>query len=171
MATKLMAPNTTIWWVPVAGIENPAAPTYEELSVGVNISCALVSGYTLNPTDSDTDDTRSICDESNVATPTRDKYEASLQIFRGVLSETTGVYYAAYNIFEHAGAQGYLVRRIGKKSTEVLAEGDKVELYLVESDYPQVVESDNNGPILMTVPFLSQGFMLRNYTVPDAEEE
>ena len=79
---KMMNPNTTIWWVPEGGFEDPANPTAAEINAGENISCAIVTGFTLNPTDSDTDDTRSICDEGNVANPTWDNYEANLTFFR-----------------------------------------------------------------------------------------
>src|SRR5690625_5751311 len=79
---KLMNPNTTIWWVDGAAVQSADEIDLDVLEAADNISCAIVTGSTLNPTDSDTDDTRSICDEGNVATPPYDTNEGNLPSFR-----------------------------------------------------------------------------------------
>lgn len=163
MAKKLLAPNTTIWWIPTAGLANPAAPTAALINAGTNISCAIVTGYSLNFTDSDTDDTKSICDNANVQTPTNDNYEANLTLFRSDLVVPTALLASVFTLFKKAGAQGYLVRRIGKPNAAAAAIGDVVQVFGVESDLPQVVESDNNGPIQMTVPFIPTGAAYNNF--------
>lgn len=160
---KMMSPNTTIWWVPLAGIANPMAPTTAEINAGTNISCAIVTGYTLNATASDTDDSKSICDDSNVQTPTFDNYEANLTFFRSDLVATTAVYQTAFNLFKTARVEGYLVSRQGKKSDQVAAVNDLVSVYRVISDSPTDVEGDGGSAIQFGVPFLPQGVMNLNY--------
>jgi|SRR5690606_28514077 len=166
---KLMNPNTTIWWVDEAGLDNPAAPTAAELNAAENISCAIVTGFTLNPTDSDTDDTRSICDEGNVANPTWDNYEGNLTFFRTNAADPTSAndvaMATAYDLFKHKGAAGYLVRRIGKKNNVEATADDIVSVFKFLSDNPQDIAGGDEGPIQMTVPFLPQGEMFLNVPV------
>lgn len=166
---KLMNPNTTIWWVPEGGFADPANPTVEELNAGENISCAIVTGFTLNPTDSDTDDTRSICDEGNVANPTWDNYEANLTFFRTAETTPTDAndlaMDTAFELFRNKGAAGYLVRRIGKKNNIIAAIGDIVSVFKVLSDNPQDIAGGDEGPIQLTVPFLQQGEMHLNVEI------
>ena len=167
---KMMNPPTTIWWVAAGGLEDPANPTADELNAAENISCAIVTGYTLNPTDSSTDDTRSICDEGNVSTPTYDNYEASLTFFRTDVTspDPTGVdavYQLAFDLFKHKRAEGHLVRRIGKKNNVEAAAGDIVSVFKVMSDNPRDISGGDEGPIQFTVPFLPQGEVHMNVEV------
>lgn len=166
---KLMNPNTTIWWVPEGGFEDPANPTPEEINAGENISCAIVTGFTLNPTDSDTDDSRSICDEGNVATPTYDNYEANLTFFRTAEDTPTNpndvAMDTAFELFREKWARGWLVRRIGKKNNVEAAAGDIVSLFDVLSDNPRDIAGGDEGPIQFEVPFLQQGAMHLNVEV------
>lgn len=172
---KMMNPNTTIWWVPEGGFEDPANPTAAEINAGENLSCAIVTGFTLNPTDSDTDDTRSICDEGNVANPTWDNYEANLTFFRTTIGEAAqegtvdAVMETAFNLFRHKGKLGYLVRRVGKKYHQPAADGDIVSVFKVLSDNPQDIAGGDEGPIQLTVPFLPQGEMHLNVDVGGGE--
>ena len=156
-----MAPNTTIVWIPKSGVVNPLTPTITELNAGVNISCAIVRGYTLNPTSSDTDNTSSICDEGNVDNRTYANYEGNITFFRDAnINDNVSVFNKAWALFRIAGASGYLYRRLGKKSTAIFAVADEVEGFLFESDYPQTIDGgDSGGPIQFTVPFLQQGLM------------
>lgn len=164
---KMMSPNTTIVWIDEDGVVNPLHPTVAEMNAGENISCAIVRGYTLNPTASDTDGTASICDEGNVATPTYDNYEATLTFFyESDNSDTTSVFKIATDLFEKKGARGYLYRRIGKKSNMPFVATDTVEGFFVESDNPQTIDGgDSGGPIQLTVPFLQQGQYIPKGTV------
>ncbi|ALY08390.1 major tail protein [Arthrobacter phage Amigo] len=159
---KMMSPNTTIWWVPLAGIANPMAPTVAEINAGTNISCAIVTGYTLGATASDTDDSKSICDDANVQTPTFDNYEASLTFFRSDLTAVTAIYQTAFNLFKTPRVEGYLVSRQGKKSDQVAASNDLVSVYRVISDSPQDLDAEGSA-VQFTVPFLPQGVMNLNY--------
>ena len=166
---KMMNPATTIWWVDEADIEDPAAPTASELNAAENISCAIVTGFTLNPTDSDTDDTRSICDEGNVATPTWDNYEANLTFFRAADPDGSagveGVMNTVFELFKHKGATGWLYRRVGKKNFEDAEASDIVSGFKVMADNPQDVAGGDEGPIQLTVPFFQQGEMHLNVEV------
>lgn len=159
---KMMSPAETVWWVPAETVGwNPDAPSAAILTEARNISCAIVSGYTLNPTDSDTDDTTSICNSANVSTPTFYNYEANLTFFReevGVDEDRTSAMYRAFAFFKHPDAVGYLVRRMGYRNTVAAAAGQEVDVFYVSSDYGQDVV-DDGGPIQFTVPFLPQGKM------------
>lgn len=159
MSQKMMAPNTTIVWVPKSGVADPFNPTATELNAGTNISCAIVRGYTLNPTASDTDTTASICDEGNVDNRTYANYEGNITFFRDAnIQDNVSVFNKAYALFRRAGASGYLYRRVGYKSTVTFAIGQEVEGFLFESDWPQTIDGgDGGGPIQFTVPFLQQG--------------
>lgn len=158
MPTKMLNPNTTIWFVPKAGIVDPYAPTATEINAGLNISCAITRGYTLNPTDSDTDDTASICDTGNVETRLYDNYEAELTFFRDSdASDAVSVYNIAFTAFKAPDVEGWLIRRLGKKSTVAAIAADEVELFLVANDRARTVDGGDAGPIQFTVPFLAQG--------------
>ena len=163
MATrsKLLEPTTTIWWVPLAGVANPAVITKTEINAGTNISCAILTGYTLNGTGANTDNSRSICDVANVDNPTTDQYEGNLTFFRdAVPGDGASVYNLAFNLFKTVGAQGYLVRRIGALSSAVAATADDVEVFSFEADYSRSVDgAENAPPIQFTIKFIPLGFM------------
>lgn len=165
---KMMSPKTTIWWVPadatetiatVSQVFNPDAPQKEFLTPARNISCAIVSGYTVNPTDSDTDDSKSICDASNVQTPTFRNYEGNITFFRDAdVTNITSDYGKAFAFFRTKGTDGYIVRRLGKLSSVAPVAGDVVSSFRFINGNPQDVVNDG-GPIQFTVPFFPQGKM------------
>lgn len=163
MPTKMLNPNTTLVVIPEANVVNPLAPTALELNGAnaINISCAVTRGYTLNPTDSDTDDTASICDTGNVQNRLYDNYEGELTLFRdGNIADNTSVYNKAWLYFRDPDKRFYLYRRLGKVSTAAFADGDIVEGFLFINDRIRSVDGGDAGPIQFTVPLLSQG----NYT-------
>jgi len=162
---KMMSPNTTIWWVPLAGISNYLAPTVAQITAGVNISAAIVTGFTLAATDSDTDDSKTIVDEGNVATPTFGNYEANLSFFRDGTGDTATVFTTATALFMGGRVEGWLVSRHGYKSTTAIAAGHIVSVYRVMSDYYHDVEGDGGAPIQVEVPFRPQGQMALNVAV------
>lgn len=171
---KMMSPNTTLWWVPESAITNPdvdlfKASLYQTSGAAIDLSCAVVAGYTLNPTDADTDDTRSICDVGNVANPTIQNYEALLTFFREEIKSgqaapgTDSVYDKAFNLFKR-GLQdgqiiGYWVQRIGFRQGTAAAEGQLVSAYKFVADNPRDEVGDGAQPIQFTVPFLAQGWL------------
>jgi hypothetical protein len=158
MPTKMLNPNTTLWVVPEGGITDPYNPTVAQVNAGVNISCAVTRGYNINPTDSDTDDTASICDTGNVQTRLYDNYEGEITFFRDANSaDGTSVYNTAFNLFIQPDQRVWVVRRIGKKSTLAAVAGDLVEVFLFSNDRTRSVDGGDAGPIQFTVPLLSQG--------------
>jgi len=159
---KMMSPNTTIWWIPVAGIANFNAPTVAEITAGINLSAAIVTGYTLAATDSDTDDSKTIVDEGNVSTPTFGNYEASLSFFRDAIGDAATAFTTANDLFTAGRVEGWLVSRQGYKSTVAAATTQLVSVFGVVSDYHQVVEGDGGSPIQTTVPFKPTGKMKLN---------
>lgn len=159
---KLMSPNTTIWWVPLAGIANYLAPTAAQLTAGTNLSAAIVTGYTLGATDSDTDDSKTIVDEGNVSTPTFGNYEASLSIYRDGIGDAATIFTTAFALFSAGRVEGWLVSRHGYKSTVAAAATQLVSVFRVTSDFTQVVEGDGGAPIQVSIPFKPQGQMVLN---------
>src|SRR5688572_18499781 len=98
---KILRANITILAAYPEAFANPAAPTAAELNAQFvyttaegnmvhNISCAVLDDYTLNMTDSETDDELSICDIGNVSTPTFYNYEVSLDFFRDKVVTANG---------------------------------------------------------------------------------
>jgi hypothetical protein len=162
MPTKMLNPNTTIWVVPAAAVVNPLSPTENNLNVdGKNVSCAVTRGYTMNPTDSDTDDTASICDTGNTKTRLFDNYEGELTFFKDAnLADNTSVYNIAFNLFMQPDQLVWIYRRLGKKNTAPAVTGDVVEGFLFTNDRTRSVDGADTGPVQFTVPLLPQG----NYT-------
>ena len=167
---KMMAPNTRIDWIPDGGISDARNPLDTELNAGTNLSPAITTGYTLGFTDSDTDDSKSIVDEANVETPTRDNYEATLEFFMAPESEgsqdaTEIAYQEAEALFgTDDRVTGWLVLRNGYKANVEYAEGQEISLFRVTSDIRRIA-SDDAAPIMMEVPFLSQGEAVSNVPV------
>jgi hypothetical protein len=161
MATKMLNPNTTLVIVAESAVVNPLAPTATVLNNGLNISCAVTRGYTLNPTDSDTDDTASICDTGNVQNRLFDNYEGELTLFRDAnQADATSIYNLAFDYLKAPDVRFFVYRRTGKKSTVAFEDGDTIEGYLFLNDRVRSVDGGDAGPIQFTVPLLSQG----NYT-------
>lgn len=159
---KLMAPNETIWWVSKADNPDfdPQNPSASALTEDNNISCAITTGYTLNPTDSDTDDTSTICDNANVETPTFKNYEGNLQMIREELGESadqTSGRYKAWEFFKHKHAEGWLVRRVRGRNNDPAEVGQEVDSYEFLSDNPQESGEDDAALIMYTVNFHPQG--------------
>lgn len=161
---KMMAPNETIWWIPESVVAfNPDAPSAALLTEEYNISCAIVSGHTLNSTDSDTDGTTTICMGSNSETPTFYNYEGNLTLVReaeGAGHDATSPEARSYEFFKYPDAAGYLVQRFGYKNNVAAAAGQEVSVFKFSSDNPQDVVPDDGGTIQLTVPFLPQGKMV-----------
>ena len=160
MAQKMLPPNVSVWWVPLTpGIVDINNPSAAEINAGTNISCAIVDPYTLGWTDRDTDDSASICDDSNVETPTRKNYEGDLTFFRDAnMADILSVYNIAADLFKVPLQAGYLVQRIGKNPNDfpLAADGDEVSVFDFLSGDPNIIK-DNDAPIQMQVRFYAQG--------------
>lgn len=140
---KMMSPNTRIDWIEDASYD-PLAPSAALFTDATNISCAIESGYKLNPTKSDTNNKKSICEDANVETPVRYNYEGDLTFFReGDLADTTSPFAIAFAFFGTVRKTGWLVRRVGFRSSVPVAVGHEVDSFKFTSDYPKdVIDGD-----------------------------
>jgi hypothetical protein len=168
MPSKLLRGNTKIVAVEYDGLVNPAAPTSAELNsatLAYDISCAVLDDYTLNMTDSDTDDTVTVCDIGNVSTPTFRNYEAELTGLKdAVLTDNTSVYNTFFRLFNNPDIRYWLVKRIGPAQATAFAAGQIVSLYGVSTDYP-TNNADDGSMLSMTANFKPTGAYNINYTL------
>ena len=157
---KLMAPNIRIDWYPEGHFADPENPTLGELNSGYNLSPAIVTGYTLDFTDTDTVDVATIYDNQTSELFTHSSYEANLQFFlapRGSSSANESSYRLAEELFYHNQfAKGYLVKRFGYKWDVKYHVNHKVDIFYVQATIPKVV-SEENSPVLLEVMFLPLG--------------
>lgn len=172
---KLLRANVGIYAAYPEAFQNPAAPTVAELNAQFayttaeanmvfNISCAVLDDYTLNMSDSDTDDSLSICDIGNVQSPTFSNYEASLDGFRDKSLTDTGVYNLFHELFMGVDNPYWLIKRIGKAQNATFAVGDVISMYLVSTDYGTDIIEDNSM-IQWGARFKTLGSLNINYTI------
>jgi hypothetical protein len=155
--TKMISRYTRIDWIEDEDYD-PLLPSAALFSDATNISCAIKSGYSLNPTKSDVNDARTICEMAKVENPIRYNYEGNLTFFReGDLAETTSAFARAFAFFKNTQKTGYLVRRTGYLNTVAVAVGHKVDSFKFINDNPQDVI--DNDLIEFSVKFLQQGNM------------
>jgi len=168
MPSKLLRGNTKIVAVEYDAIANPAAPTSTELNSATmanDISCAVLDDYTLNITDSDTDDTMTVCDIGNVSTRTFTNYEAELTGLKdAVLTDNSSVYNTFFRLFNSPDVRYWLVKRIGPAQATAFAAGQVVSLYGVLTDYPTNIAEDGSM-LSMTANFKPTGAVNANYTL------
>jgi hypothetical protein len=158
---KLLRGNVSILAAYPEAFADLAAPTAAELNdvfayttnedaMVFDISCAVLDDYTLNMSDSETDDELSICDIGNVSTPTFYNYEASL----------------AWRLFRGADRPFILIKRIGKEQgATFLTDGsDVISMYGVETDIPVDVVEDNTN-LKFGARFKTTGDININYSV------
>ncbi len=166
---KMLPPNIRVDWIPTGGdedegIEDINAPTAEELNAGTNISCAISQNdFTLAFSERDTNDEKSLCDDSNVQTPVYKNYEGSLTAFRDAdIENNESVYNQFYELFRTPLQNGYLVSRVGYPADEEYEDGQDVQIFFFQSGDP--VNVHNNGePVKMTVNFFPQGRSSNGY--------
>lgn len=172
--TKLLRGNFSVYafypeavtdWSALTGAELEAAIT---AGLGFDISCALTDdSVSINLTDSDTDDSISICDVGNVSTPTFFNYEVSFDSFRnGPASAGTpvAVYELPVDLFQTADRPFYIVKRIGVPQGTPLAAGQIVSAYGVNTDFPVDVLGDGEN-ILFGSRFKANGQVNTNVTL------
>lgn len=117
--------------------------------LGFDISCALSDdSVSINQTDSDTDDSISICDIGNVSTPTFFNYEVTFDSFRNgpaSLGQTVAVYDVPPALFPTADLPFYIVKRIGPAQGDAFAAGQEVSVFGVRTDFPTDVLADGSN--------------------------
>ena len=153
MPSKLLRPNVGIYVATsdaFAGADITAsgwAPTLAQITDATkvfNISPAVIDGYTLNLTDSDTNSSLSVVDNAQVNTPTNFNYEASFDGFRDANTGATSVYNKFRDLFATApvGTKYYLVKRIGKAHDAAFAQGDLISVFGVTTDFTDDLLAD-----------------------------
>jgi hypothetical protein len=167
MATKLLRPNVGIYVATANAFANWAAPTLTEITSATNvfnISPAITDDYTLNMTDSDSDDSLAIVDNATVQTPTYFNYEASLDGFRDEDPEADSVYNKFRTLFSAPDVKYYLIKRIGYAHDAAFAAGQLISVYGLKTDFP--VEILGDGEMIRDgARFLTTGEVAVNVAV------
>lgn len=163
---KMLPPNIRVDWIPAGEgvLDNINEPTVEELNEGINISCAISQNdFTLAFSERDTNDEKSLCDDSNVQTPVYKNYEGSLTAFRDAdIENNESVYNQFYELFRTPLQMGYLVSRVGYPADLPYESGQDVQIFYFQSGDP--VNVHNNGePVKMTVNYFAQGRSSNGY--------
>lgn len=155
---------TTYWWIPsTAG--DLSEVTTAALTAAANISKYVVSTTNIGPTASDTISERGITDVANVVVPTVGNYEGNLVLFRDYTAGKPSADDPLTTIASESGELGWVVRRVGKASTEVAAAADVVEAYLFLTDNPQVSSGTGDGYLKATLGLLPQGVFSTSITL------
>lgn len=164
---KVLRGNVEIFVAYPEAFADPETPTAAELNdtdfVKI-ISCAVNDDYTMNPTDSDTDSTQSVCDVAQVDNPTFGNYEVSIDTFRDKDIAATGVYNLARDLFKNSGIPYIVGKRIGKAQGTTFATGDRVSMYSVKTDNPTDIDA-SGAPIQLGARFKPQGWHIQEYEV------
>jgi len=145
MATKMLRPNVGIYVATADAFADWTAPTLTEITDATkvfNISPAVTDDYTLNQTESDSDDSLAIVDNADVQTPTYFNYEASLDIFRDESASADSVYNKAYALFGTVDTKYFLIKRVGKVHSAAFEAGDEISIYGVKTDFPIDIVGD-----------------------------
>ena len=154
---KRMSGKTSIFWVEDPAYD-PLLPSLALLTPATDISCAIATGYTLNPTKSDVNTKQTICDDAEVETPIRYNYAGDLTFFReGDLADSTSAFARAFEFFGTERKEGYLVRRSGIARETPLAIGQKVDSFKFINDVYQ--DADDEELVMFKTKFLQQGSM------------
>jgi hypothetical protein len=167
MATKLLRPNVGIYVAAADAFADWTAPTLTEITSATkvfNISPAVTDDYTLNMTDSASDNSLAIVDNATVNTPTYYNYEASLDGFRDENTSATSVYNKFRDLFAAPDVKYYLIKRVGKAHSAAFAAGDEISIYGVKTDFP--VDLLGDGEMLrIGARFLTTGEVKVNVAV------
>ena len=167
MATKLLRPNVGIYVATADAFANFKAPTLTEITNATkvfNISPAITDDYTLNMTDSESDDSLAIVDNATVQTPTYFNYEASFDGFRDEDTEADSVYNKFRELFAEPDVKYYVVKRIGYAHDAPFAAGQLVSVYGLKTDFP--VELLGDGEMIRDgARFLTTGEVAVNVAV------
>lgn len=167
MATKMLRPNVGLYVATSDAFADWTAPTLTEITDATdvfNISPAVTDDYTLNMTDSESDNSLSIIDNADVQTPTYHNYEASLDGFRDSNLAADSVYNKFRDLFEAPDVKYYLIKRVGKAHDAAFAAGDEISIYGVKTDYPIDIVGDGEM-VRMGARFLTTGEVKVNVAV------
>ncbi len=172
--TKLLRGNFSVYAFYPEAVSDWSTLTASALNtavtngLGFDISCALTDdSVSINLTDSDTDDSISICDIGNVSTPTFFNYEVSFDSFRnGPVSAgpQVAVYELPVDLFGNVDQPFYILKRIGVPQGTTFAAGQIVSVFGVKTDWFQNVLGDGEN-ILFGSRFKASGQVYTNATL------
>jgi hypothetical protein len=167
--------NISVWWVPTSEVANEEQfiewPTSVIIDEGIELTSAIAwDSYELGATDSNKIDDRGIVDTGAVQERGFAQFSGSLMFFRGITSETTGAYYAAFEAFKAATdgtrPQGYLVTRIGIPSATTLDYPQKLNVFKFIAD-AFMDNTEGEDSVKFMVNFAPQGKLGVNRPVND----
>jgi hypothetical protein len=164
----MLRPNVGLYVATADAFADWKNPTLAELTSTTkvfNISAAVTDDYTLNQTESQSDNSLSLVDNADVTTPTYFNYEASLDGFRDSNLSATSVYNKFRDLFNLPDVEYYLIKRVGKLHTDTVAAGDIISIFGVKTDFPVDIYGDGEM-IRFGARFLTTGKVKTNYTVP-----
>lgn len=175
---KLLRANVTVLAAYPEAFADPTAPTAAELNdqfnytsntdaLVFNISCAITDdGFTAAITDSETDDTRTICDIGQVSNPTFTTYEVSLDGLRDQSVTDNGVFNLFFDLFKGQDRPYWIITRIGKaNNAPFLTDGsDVIKMFGLTTDSPNDLIEDG-GLVQFGARFKNTGDVNINYRV------
>ena len=167
MATKMLRPNVGIYVANSDAFANWSAPTLTEITDATdvfNISPAVTDDYTLNQTESDSDDSLAIVDNADVQTPTYFNYEASIDLFRDEDLTADSVYNKARDLFSTVDTKYYLIKRVGYAHDAPFAAGQLISIYGVTTDYAIDITGDGEM-VRLGARFLTTGEVAINVAI------
>jgi hypothetical protein len=172
--TKLLRGHFSVYAFYPEAVEDWATLSAAELEaaltdgLGFDISCALTDdSVDINLTDSDTDDSISICDIGNVQTPTFFNYNVTFDSFRNgpaSVGAPVPVYELPVDLFSASDRPYYIVKRIGPAQGTAFAEGQEISVYGVSTDNPVDVLGDGEN-ILFGSRFKATGQVFTNASI------
>ena len=165
---------TATGFVPASAITSAALNLYQGITTGAhaqggaggNISCAILDDLNLGLTDSDTDDSKTICSKGTTETPTFYNFAAEVHLLRDEDLVAVGLYNLARDLTRAPDVEYLLVHRVrgGKDSSETFAIGDEVDVYYVHTDNPVPVFGDGEYQAL-SLGFIPKGWVNVGYTL------
>jgi len=172
--TKLLRGHYSVYAFFPEAIADWSAPVGADLQaaiakgLGFDLSPALTDdSVSINLTDSDTDDSISICDIGNVSTPTFFNYEVSFDSFRNgpaAVGDPVPEYDTVVSLFSNADKPFMIVTRIGPEQGTDLAGGQLASIYGVNTDFPTDSLGDGDN-ILFGSRFKPNGQVNTNVTL------
>lgn len=134
-------PEALNYWL---GITKPSDPGAAH---GGNISCAIEDDLTLALTDSDTDDSKTVCSKGNSASLTFHNFTVELTAKRDIDIDGDGQLNLYRDLTRAPDVPYFVAHRVRgqKDSTDLFEDGDEVDLYYVHTDNPITEFSDNEA--------------------------
>lgn len=174
--SKMLPPNTGIWYVDTLALTTPTAPKLSEITTAlaaivsprmVNISAAIGAGYKLGALKSDVIKSKGIVDTGNYDARGAGNYDCSLPLFQEALPavNTTSDYLVATGLLAQKNIFCTMMKRLGKPYTSPLVIGDVVSLFSIVTDNPVILEGNVGDPVTLTIVGGKQGFIAQNVVI------